>query len=1083
MSEGIWMKKSLVAAVAAGTLVLAACNDESGDATTTTTSTETVTTNYQTINNPTGSITGVVKDTNGNPIEGATVYLGNQTAVTNVGGQYYFAEVAVTQTVKNDGDSYAQALALTIIPPTGYLGATVTVTPQAQYFDGSQTSASDSNEVTNPASTFIDGFQASAGTAVLPATTATVTGVLRNEETGEVLSGVLLALDMLSTSTGVNQEDTQDGVTTSYSTQGYTATTSSSGAFTFTNVPSDAILKLSASNYTVNQNADTSSENTTVALGDVDATPISSADSVAPWVKSVSQVVDQSAARGMLNDDATTVITVVFSEVMSSIDANSIRVRDVDGGQYLGFTSTLSGNTLTLTLTNALTEGHEIDVLLLRDDFVDTATPANALGLVDNNGANSNIGFDDTLTTSVGSTYVRLKLKSFEEANMDAEQVTLDETSQQRQDVRGGALDLEQLQTSNDAFLDVDNWTAGIHQLNTADDDDSSTTADAQERMQALATALAGTIGSLESTDVFANTAGIQFAATNASYYEVDVLDSDGTSKFNGLARIELDGGTFDPAPNANRFVSDVAENENLYLVLQGVEPGDQVQITPFDEFGYSGTMASVELVDNVSPTTILQNAYGVAADNNNGSVVSLQYGDGGEQSSTPDADIGTPYLNITPRMLSIVDGTADGTDEEGLEGLYTLKQLFDLNTVNAIPGDANEGELFIDVMNFLDGNIAGSTPGVYDANAYTAWNVGSRTIGVAFSEDIVLNDAALITETNIDDAVLSNYVANIDVLRQDDNGSTFADLVQFDIDNVIAFANGDHNGVIDFQAAISDVEGNSGATNAKVVVGDAMPPLVVSAQYKGSSLTINFNEDVVVDTSTTITLGSVPITLDQDTVDAFNASADHSVLNVLSSTWGDDLDRTAEFTLGQYDEADNADGSFPSDLHRHARLDFSDIEDTRGNNWDDYSTGATATSEEFFFFQPDFAAVDTTGLFSVTGSDLGTVLGSAEISVRFTGTHPIDISGWDANNDGTISQNEFENKFTFTDLSGGGVDINLADDTHTLAITNNGKTLTFNFVLTGNVAAGDNIAVGADWESQWDSSEVSAPGASDVTF
>lgn len=1099
MSEGIWIKKSLVAAVAAGTLVLAGCNDESTDGdkdATTTTSQQTSSTpeNYVSVNKPTGSITGVVTDTNGYPIEGATVYLGDQSVTTNAGGQYYFADVAVSQTVKNDDDNYTQAVALTIVPPSGYLGATVTVMPQAQIFNGSETEA-DSNDVTNPITTFIDGFNASAGTAVLPATTATVTGVLRNAETGEVLSGVQVALDMLRTDSGVDQEQDQDGVDTSYNTGAFTATTSSNGEFTFTGVPADAVLKLAANGFTIDPadaEANTSDEHTAHSMQDVPATPISTADSIAPWVKSVSEVVSQTASRGMLNDDTDSVITIEFSEVMTSIDDNSIRVRDVDDGEYLNFSYSLNGKTLTITIAETdlngdpqdrllARAGHEIDVLLLVDDFRDTATPANALGTVKNGGANTDIGFDSSLETSVGSQYVKLALKSYIEANANADAVSL-ENSQQSEDVRG-VNDLDALQSKNNAFLDIDDMNVGIQQLNTADDDDASGTADAQERMQALASALAGTIGSLESTDVEANTAGIQFAATNASYYELDVLDSEGTSKFNGLAQVELDGGTFDPAPNANRFVADVAEGQNLYLVLQGVEPTDVVHITPFDEFGYAGNLATVTLVDNVAPTTVLQNAYGTGADNNNGSVVSLQYGDGGEQSSNPDAEIGTPYLNVTPRMMSIVDGTADGTDEDGLEGVYTLKPLFDLNTENAITDDPNFGELFIDELNFDAGNIAGSTAGVYDANAYAAWNVGQRTIGVAFSEDVVLNDAAAIDHSQVTNATLSGFAANNDVLRQDDNGTTYADLIQFDIDDVIDFANADHDAVIDFSTAIEDAVGNAGASNAKVVVGDAMPPLVESAEYTGSAFSIQFNEAISVDTSTQIVLGGVAITLDQDTVDAFNLQGDKTILNVLPSAWGEDLDRTTVFSLAQYDEANPNEGSFPNDLHRHARLDFSDIEDLRGNSWSDVSTGATATSEEFFFYQPDFAAVDATGVFSVTGVDNGTTLGSSQISVRFTGTHPIDLSGWDANNDGVVSQNEFETKFTFTDDNGGGVTINAADDTHTLTPTNNGKTLTFNFVLTGNVEAGDNLQVNAAWESQWDSTETSAPANSDVDF
>lgn len=1082
MSEGIWIKKSLVAAVAAGTLVLVGCGEDDSNNSNSSTSNES--SQYVSVNNPRGSITGLVTDTNGMPIEGATVYLGNQSVVTNAGGQYYFSDVAVSQTVRNDNDSYAQALALTIVPPAQYLKASVTVKPQAQLFNGSEANA-DTSEVTNPVTTFIDGFNASAGTAVLPEKMATVKGVLRSADSGEALAQVNLALDMVSTASGVDQEQQQDGVVTSYGIESVTTTTSASGAFEFTNVPADAILKLAAEGYTVTAQADTSDEYTPYELGNVEATEVQSEDEISPWVKAVAEVVDQTAGRGMLNDDVTTQFTIEFSETMANIDVsgNSLLVRDVDGGAYLPHSASLNGKVLTVTLDSALVAGNEIDVLLLRDDFRDTAMPSNSVGTTIANGDNSPVGFDEGLTTSVGSSYVRIKLKAYIEANQNAEAVDLTD-AQQAQDVTGFG-SLLQLQQDNDAFLDVDDERDGIQQLNTADDNDSSNVADAAERMEDLASAIAATVGYIDDTSVEANAAGIEFASTVADYYEMDVIGSNGLSKFNGLVNKRLVGATFDGGV-ANRFVSDVAEGEAVYLVVQGVEPGDIVTITPFDQFGYEGQTASLTLEDNVAPTTVLQKAYGVNADNNNGSVSSLQYGNGGEQSSTPDVEPGIPFLNITPRMLSVVDGTSDGTEELGVEGLLTLKPLFDLNLVNDIADSNDRGEYFIDELDFDAANIPGSTPGIYDAVAYTAWigdtTARTRSIGVAMSENVELTGTDPVVDTL--NAGLSNFVANSNVNIEDDGESTTADLVQFDIDDVVTFGNTDHGSIIDFQASIQDATGNAGSSNAKVVVGDALPPMVESASYVGNELVINFNEAVAIDTTTQIVLGGQTITMDLDTVNAFNAQADQSTLRVLPSAWGEDLNRTAIFTLAQYDESDATAGSFPSDLYRHARLDFSDVEDVLGNSWNDFSIGNAADDNEFFFHQPDFAAIDQTGSFRVTGVDNGTTLNSDTISVQFTGTHPIDLSSWDGNNDGTIAQNEFEGRFTFTDDNGGTADINAADDTHSLVVSNGGRTLTFTFVLGGDpVEAGDNLIVDAPWESQWDASETSAPANSDVDF
>lgn len=1081
MSEGIWIKKSLVAAVAAGTLVLVGCGEEDSNSSNSSTSNES--TQYVSVNNPRGSITGLVTDTNGMPIEGATVYLGSQSVVTNAGGQYYFSDVAVSQTVRNDNDSYAQALALTIVPPSQYLKASVTVKPQAQIFNGSEANA-DSSEVTNPVTTFIDGFNASAGTAVLPEKMATVKGVLRSADSGEALAQVNLALDMISTATGVDQEQDQDGVVTSYGIESVTTTTSASGAFEFSNVPADAILKLAADGYTVTAEADTSDEYTPYELGNVQATKVLSEDTISPWVKAVAEVVDQTAGRGMLNDDVTDQFTIEFSETMADIDAsasNSLLIRDVDGGAYLPHSASLNGKVLTVTLESDLVAGNEIDVLLLRDDFRDTAMPSNSVGTTIANGDNSPVGFDESMTTSVGSSYVRIKLKAYVEANQNAEAVDLTDAQQTKDETGFGSL-LE-LQEKNDAFLDVDDERVGIQQLNTADDNDSSNVADAAERMEDLAGAIAATVGYIDDTSVEANAAGIEFVSTVADYYEMDVIGSNGLSKFNGLVNKRLVGATFDGGV-ANRFVSDVSVGEKVYLVVQGVEPDDMVTITPYDQFGYSGQTASLTLKDNVAPTTVLQNAYGVNADNNNGSVTSLQYGNGGEQSSTPEVEPGIPFLNITPRMLSVVDGTSDGTEELGVEGLLTLKPLFDLNLVNDIADSNDRGEYFIDELDFDAANIPGSTPGIYDAVAYSAWigdtSARTRTIGVAMSENVELTETDPVVDTL--SASLTNFVANNNVNIEDDGESTTADLVQFDIDDVVTFGNTDHGSIIDFQASIQDATGNAGSSNAKVVVGDALPPMVESASYVGNELVINFNEAVAIDTSTQIVLGGQTITMDLDTVNAFNAQADQSTLRVLPSAWGDDLNRTATFTLAQYDESDATEGSFPSDLYRHARLDFSDVEDVLGNSWNDFSIGNAADDNEFFFHQPDFAAIDETGAFRVSGVDDGTTLNSGSITVEFTGTHPIDLSDWDGNNDGTIAQNEFETRFTFTDANG-GVDIDTADDTHKLVVSNGGRTLEFTFILTGNVEVGDNLAVNAPWESLWDASETSAPANSDVDF
>src|SRR5690554_6544729 len=81
-------------------------------------------------------IVGVVQDTNGNPVAGATVSIGIATVKTNANGVYYLKDIPVTGLLEVVGDANtATPLEISIVPAnTGdkkYLTATVSVTPNA----------------------------------------------------------------------------------------------------------------------------------------------------------------------------------------------------------------------------------------------------------------------------------------------------------------------------------------------------------------------------------------------------------------------------------------------------------------------------------------------------------------------------------------------------------------------------------------------------------------------------------------------------------------------------------------------------------------------------------------------------------------------------------------------------------------------------------------------------------------------------------------------------------------------------------------------------------------------------------------
>ncbi len=163
---------------------------------------------------PTGSITGLVQDSNGNPLEGVQVYAAGQSATTDAGGVYYIEEIQAVNTLGTDSGTVAAGagIPVSIRAPDGYLGGTAMVTPQSQ-IDGSPDDSSgiDNEEncgagdpangitnlsctnggtsVTNPQTVFIDGFVASAGIAILPAKTACITGVAQVAATGKHQGG------------------------------------------------------------------------------------------------------------------------------------------------------------------------------------------------------------------------------------------------------------------------------------------------------------------------------------------------------------------------------------------------------------------------------------------------------------------------------------------------------------------------------------------------------------------------------------------------------------------------------------------------------------------------------------------------------------------------------------------------------------------------------------------------------------------------------------------------------------------------------------------------------------------------------
>ncbi|KPJ97678.1 MAG: hypothetical protein AMJ60_10615, partial [Desulfobacterales bacterium SG8_35] len=130
------------------------------------------------ITGPKIDIGGAVVDTNGNPLEGVGVSCqGSNPVKTNALGTWVIRNLKVTNVAGADDYTSHPGVRCVVETTAGYLGAIVSVYPEAQIDDTpSNWNYSGDFEATNPRTAFIDGMYAEAGTAWLPALGSTVKG-------------------------------------------------------------------------------------------------------------------------------------------------------------------------------------------------------------------------------------------------------------------------------------------------------------------------------------------------------------------------------------------------------------------------------------------------------------------------------------------------------------------------------------------------------------------------------------------------------------------------------------------------------------------------------------------------------------------------------------------------------------------------------------------------------------------------------------------------------------------------------------------------------------------------------------------
>lgn len=1014
---------------------------------------------------PLAQILGLVQDTNGNPVVGARVSIGSAAATTDANGAYAISNVPVTGFTGGTAAEPATAIQVSIVPAAGYLSATVSVSPQASTIVQTIDGASGNTEDALLAIVTTDGLAVSAGITVVPAMESTVTGTLRDAATGEVVANTVIGLELLGVNTVAQQQVQNNGSGTSYGVSSYQAATDANGAFEFTNLPVDAEYDLAIEGWifaaqtggvtgtvTFGGKFSTTPEVANQNVGTITANLITSVDAIAPFVASVNGVV-VNASTGMLNDDldGTQGLTINFSEPLQQIiDDNSIYLYNETLQETIEVASSelsADGHSLTITTATAIAQGQTFAIYLSDVDFQDVAGNLIEEGPVGAFQGSPTPLFDTDYGTLTSSNAVKLKLKTFSDPVTQAGAVV--NLGQQFTD--GGTSDFALLQGLNSTFSDVDTGTirgtdTTIEQLNAPD---------AALRLAGLATKTysePGITSSPTPATVATDIARIQFeidGTTLSSNYRLELTDASGALKdFTVVA----------PGQTLSMNVADnVAHNVEITLVddfsgtlnllVDGAEPNDTLTISSLTSFGTVDESDTVLLLDQIAPTTVLQNSYGQGLKTN--AVVGVNYGNGGELADLTVATMGTPIVNITPRLL---------TPQAGLA--ISLNVSTTWNAIKALMQDGNVSGTTADGT--IDVSLADMTAGytAYDAKAFAAWSVGPRTVGIAVSENVSLSANPSVSGTG---QTLSGWTVQNDVVKNDQNVTVSADLIHVDVPDVIAFANADHGRTIDFTGVITDLNGNTAAAenNAKVVIRDLMPPMLVSAIYSGGDLVLTYNEDVVVPVGTKFVFD--PGTALVTNVEIGSTAANTVVAGNVVTITPTNLDSEIVFDRGTFDHDDDNDVN--TEDAPHGVIITEGVEDVRGTswaNWDDVS-GSTPSVDV-----PGIAIRDDVGAFTFTSAVSNGSTNAFRVTYRFS--HRIDISDSNLGSEDTLNEMTGAEIETHFDLAGLNI---LATSKATLAQTVDGSVLTMDIDADGPVSGaafdltgGTGVSIGSKWDN-----------------
>ena len=743
-----------------------------------------------------GNVQGVVLDSNGNPLENAEVSIGTQTTTTDALGYYAFADVAAVNVALNADSNVLTAVPLVIsVSAEGHLGGRTQASP---------TAISDTLQYV-----YIDGFTAQAKNLYLPELTASVKATLRSSVTGEAIANQKVTLEFVGVDAGLTGNNNDgDGEFSDIASTYFAVTTDANGAFVAENLPANSSFNVLVEDYRVDGESvldETGDVNSDVALttgkeaivsnwGEIFVTREVVADEIHPFVINI----EKASSAGVLakGEDGTALkggLVFDFSESVSvlnttagGLDESTIKVvfKNSDGtSKYVTATSIITNNSIQLNLAQAILPGQEVYVYFERADFVD----ASENELVEDDSGTGN-AFDENDVKdqlALNDKYIKYTLTGYEASAELAGDLTIIQTF-------ADTLEFSELSTHNAALVTV----ADSHSIEQLNDNSGHT----QTLLKALATQLvtvSGVDGPASNVLVTTTARVVINLPDNTAFAFINVTDEEGDSVG---SVIRTEDGTLTSTTVDNITTSNIDSDDTVFYISD-TAPGHIVTVTATDVFGVVGVPASTQLVDKVAPTTVIQNSYLVDIGGNlvTGVSASNVEIDGGQNvTSGVTGSLGYPYITLAPAIL-------------------------DLETLVA---DDNETS-----------NSSGAS--VYDQGEFTAWEGSDIVTAVAFSENIswktgtpTQTAVASLTETLLTSFDIVNGVPANGNGGGVDN-SVAQDFVTFNVNNIFTLANDNHGAELSFDGLVIDSNGID-ASAAKVVVRDALPPMIASAVFSG---------------------------------------------------------------------------------------------------------------------------------------------------------------------------------------------------------------------------------------------------------